>query len=359
MLQLNNTTIFKGALALFANPEGVDCAYGIIKATFHIEDDGAVSLPRDQLPLVAADAYWGEPGKSSLKAAGEVGLSKASTDVLLSGYAYAAGGEGVTSEVRLTVGPLSKTVRVFGDRVWESGLLGLKISPPKPFQKIPLRYEFAYGGTDTQPGDEAKIEDEPRNPVGRGLLAKRSKASWIGTSLPNLEDPLKLISSPKDQPAPACFAPIGPHWEPRRSSAGTYDEAWTKKRAPYLPKDFDVRFLQVAAPGLIASSYLQGGESVEIVGATPGRQLRFELPKQVVKMAFHFDGQVCTPPLNLDTVIFEPDERRFSMVWRTCLVVDKKQHRLRELEIRSGEGRVGIRPRCAPVRGKGAISLRT
>jgi hypothetical protein len=334
MLQLNNKTRFKGSLALFANPEGVDCAYGVVKATFLIEDDGTLSISKDQLPLAVADVFWDEPAKSSLKQAGEIGLAKSSTDILLSGHAYAPNGEALSSEVRLTVGALTKTVRVFGDRTWESGLFGMKISPPKPFRKIPLRYEYAFGGTYLQPEDESKTEVEPRNLVGRGLLPKRNKASWKGVPLPNLENPHQLIASPKDRPTPACFAPICPHWEPRKSYAGTYDETWTKKRAPYLPKDFDSRFLQVAAPSLVTPSYLQGGEPVEIVGATPGAPLRFKLPAHVVEMAFHFDGQVCASPLNLDTVCFEPDEKRFSMIWRACLVVDKKVHRLSELELR-------------------------
>ena len=340
MLQLNNKTPFKGSLALFANPEGVDCAYGIVKTTHRIEDDGTTSISKNQLPLALADVYWEEPAKSSLKQAGEIGLVKPSTDILLIGHAYSPNGEATCSEVRLTVGKLTKIVRVFGDRIWVGGLFGMKISTPKPFRKIPLRYEYAFGGTDPQPEDKNKIELESRNPVGRGLLVKQSKASWEGVALPNLEDPQHLITRPKDRPAPACFAPTCPHWAPRKSYAGTYDEVWTKKRAPYLPKDFDPRFLQVAPPDLVPPTYLQGGESVEIVGAAPVRPLRFKLPSQVVTMAFHFDGQVCTPQLNLDTVMFEPDEKRFSMIWRACLVVDKKVHRLRELELRCPELRI-------------------
>jgi hypothetical protein len=256
---------------------------------------------------------------------------------LLCGHAYAPQGEATSSEVRLSVGSINKTVRVFGDRVWDSGFFGMKITPPKPFIKIPLRYEYAFGGTDAVPENESDIELVPRNPIGRGFLPKRTKAPWKGQPLPNLEDPNALIVSAKDRPAPACFAPICPHWDPRKLYTGTYDEAWTKKRAPYLPKDFDPRFLQVATPDLITPAYLQGGEWVEILGATPVRPLRFKLPAHVVELAFHFDGQVCTPPLNLDTVSFEPDERRFSMVWRSCLIVDKKVHRLRELELKRPE----------------------
>jgi len=337
MLQINNKTPFKGSLAIFANPEGVDCAYGIVKATFAVDDGGAISIQKNQLAINDADVFWGEPGQSSLKQAGEICLAKPSTDILLCGHAYAPDGETRTMDVRLSVGAVAKTVRVFGNRIWEGGFFGMRITPPETFTKIPLRYEYAFGGVDPQPDEENKIEDEPRNPVGRGLLSKYSKASWEGVPLPNLEDSLQLIASPKDRPSPACFAPVCPHWEPRKSYAGTYDDTWTKKRAPYLPRDFNPRFLQVATPGLIAPTYLQGGESVEITGATPGAPLRLKLPSKVVSVVFHFDEQVFTPPLNLDTVCFEPDEKRFTMIWRSCLIVDKKVHRLRELELLNHE----------------------
>jgi hypothetical protein len=323
-------------MGLFPNQEGVDCAYGAVKATFQMGSDG-VSLAKEQVALVLADEYWSDPKSSSLKNAAEIGLSKPATDVLLQGHAYAPGGNAISSEVRLIVGGLQKTVRIFGNRFWEGGLLGLRISEPEPFQKIPLRYEFAFGGTDKQPEDEAKTDYEPRNPVGRGLVPKKSRTPGKGTPLPNLEDPRQLIKSPKDRPPPACFGPICSHWDPRKSYAGTYDEAWMKKRAPYLPTDFNPRFFQTAPPDQISPAYLKGDESVEISGATPGPPLRFQLPRCTVSMIFHLDGRDCPQTPNLDTVCFEPDEKRLCMIWRSCQVVDKKPHALRELEIQCRE----------------------
>lgn len=336
MLQLNNRTPFKASLGLFPNEEGVDCAYGVVKATFQASTEG-VALAKEQIALAATDEFWGDPKNSSLKCAAELGLGKPATDILLRGHAYAPSGGGTSAAVRLQVGGMEKNVRVFGNRIWESGLFGLRISEPEPFQKIPLKYELAFGGTDAQPEDEKKVDYEPRNPVGCGLVSKKSRAPAKNTPLPNLENPYELIKSPKDRPAPACFGPVCAHWEPRKSFAGTYDQAWMKKRAPYLPADFNPRYLQVAPPDLITRNYLQGGEAVEIIGATPEGKLRFGLPRCTMEIVFHFDGKPQASAPKLDTVCFEPDEKRVTMIWRAFQVVDKKVHRLRELEVRCRE----------------------
>jgi hypothetical protein len=114
-----------------------------------------------------------------------------------------------------------------------------------------------------------------------------------------------------------------------------------KKRAPFLPLDFNPRFFQAAHPELICPNYLQGGEPVELSGVTPTGPLRFHLPRCTISMIFHLDGQACAHTPNLDTLCFEPDEQRYWMIWRTCQVVDKKVHRLKELEVRCREFSAG------------------
>ena len=124
-------------------------------------------------------------------------------------------------------------------------------------------------------------------------------------SLPNLEDPSHLISSPKDRPPPAGFGPIAPSWEPRRSLAGTYDEAWQARRAPFLPKDFQARFFNAAHPDLVCKRYLRGGEPVQIINASAS-PMRFHLPACALDVAVTIDGASARPPMNLQTVVLEP-----------------------------------------------------
>ena len=332
MLQIANKTPFKCSLGAFPNLDGIDCIVCVVKGTFALGANG-VALAKEQEPIVMVDEFWDDPAKSSIKRASEMGLPKLTTDVLLRGHAYAPGGNASSVDVRLRVGELQKHVRVFGNRVWQSGLLSHKISPPELFQKIPLRYELAFGGTDAEPKNPDKADYEPRNPVGRGLVPRNSERKTAGTLLPNIEFPTLLIRSVKDRPPPAGFSPVCGHWEPRKAFAGTYDEAWTRKRAPYLPKDFDPRFFQCASLGLVAGKYLRGAEAVEIAGASPNGALQFQLPECSIALVFHFDGKALPHTSNLDTIEFSPDSDSFTMVWRACQVVDKKMHRLREVEV--------------------------
>jgi hypothetical protein len=341
VLQLENHTPFTASMAVFPDAAGVETVYAIVKATFSIGTRGP-ELARQQQPLLAGDVFWGDPVASSLRAAGDFTLLKPATDVLLVGRAIAPDAETRVADVRLSVGPVSKTVRVFGDRRWEGSGSRLQPSAPLPWQRMPLRWEFAFGGLG--PEGEQPRPHEPRNPVGRGL-GGGDPSSLKGQLLPNLEDPAAPLQSPADRPAPACFAPLAPTWMPRRSFAGTYDEAWTAQRAPYLPLDFDARYFQLAPPGLVAPGHLQGGEAVELQGFTLGGPLRFTLPQPGVSVAFHFKGDRVPGQLQLETVLFEPDAGRFQMLWRAALPVDKHLLRLHAVELRSTQfGRDGRPP---------------
>src|SRR5262249_52165415 len=101
----------------------------LVKATYDLK--AATPKVHDkQDPVRLADEYHGEPGKSSIKAAAEGCLMKPAVDVILVGSAYANGKDKTQVDVRLKFGSLEKTVRVYGDRVWERGLLSHKPSPP-------------------------------------------------------------------------------------------------------------------------------------------------------------------------------------------------------------------------------------
>lgn len=330
MLQVANHTPFAAALCVFPDAAGVECAYGVVKATFQLAPDGPVLAER-QVPLLAADQYWGEPATSSLRAVGDFTLPRPATDVLLVGRAVVEAPTPV-QDVRLRVGTLAKTLRVFGDRRWERNGKAWRITPPEPWQRMPLRWELAFGGCGATPPD-APPEYEARNPVGRGFTAK-DEQDIAGRPLPNLEDPDQLIASPQDRPAPACCAPVAATWLPRRLYAGTYDAAWQRQRAPHLPPDFDARFFQMAPPGLVAPGHLAGGEAVELAGCTLGGPLRFDLPACSLELDFDFDGQHRSERPALEMVLLEPDAGRLQMLWRAGIRVDKRLLRLRELAVR-------------------------
>lgn len=356
MLQVDNRTPFAAALSVFPDVQGIESAYLVVKATFAFTADAPALAPQ-QLPLLAADVYWGDPGQTSLRAAGEFALPKPATDILLIGRAIAPAPGTRVADVTVQVGSIRKTVRVFGERRWERQGSGWQPGEPAEWERMPLRWELAFGGV--VPGEEGQParEWEPRNPVGRGLFDADAAAKTRGQELPplpNLEDPAAPIASHASWPQPACFAPVAPTWMPRRAYAGTYDEAWTKTRAPYLPQDFDPRYFHVAPPDLVAPAYLQGGEPVELRGFTQGGPLRFDLPRLTLDASFDFDGKPQARPLNLETVLFEPDAGRLQMLWRAGLAVDKKLLKLRSALLRCAEyGKDGRPPAPLAAAGRG------
>jgi hypothetical protein len=332
MLQLKNKTPFQANIAVFPNEQGVDTLYVVVKGTFTLGQ--TIELADKQRAVVLADEYWGEPGTSSLKYASEAHLSKPSTDVVVIGEACVPDRRPVTQlDVSIAVADRKKTLRVFGDRRWEKGLFGMRMSEAAPFENMPLVYERSFGGMHVVNRDKNEVVFEPRNPVGRGFAGKRKKDEIDGMKLPNLEDPTSLITKPSHKPAPACCGFVSPSWEPRKSFAGTYDDVWQKTRAPYLPDDFRSQYFNAAHPDLMCPRYLRGGEPVEVMNMSPCGPLRFTLPTCQVEAAVRVAGKTTSSRFNLETVLIEPSVSTLCLTWRAAVPCDKKVLKVEQVEI--------------------------
>lgn len=329
MLQLENATPFKAAIAVLPDKAGIDTLYVVVKATLNIRP--SLSLAEEQAPPVLADEYYGDPERSSLRASSEMHIGKAGTDVLLVGSAWAPGRKAVRQmHVTMAVAERQKTMLVSGDRVWRDG----RPSDPQPFESMPLVWERAFGGVHRR-GE--KLIAEERNPVGCGLSGGRSASDMQDQPVPNLEDPAAPLQQLGQMPAPACLAPIAPSWLPRRSFAGTYDEAWQRTRAPYLPDDFDSRFFQCAAPEFSFERYLQGGERVHVAGVLPDGPIDFTLPDPRLAIAVTVAGATQEPQAHLETLSIEPDRNRVCFTWRAAVPCDRTALKVEKIVVsRSG-----------------------
>ncbi len=336
MLQLTNNTPFISTLSLSPDPMGVDTLYVVIKATFCLGNE--LTLAETQQPLHMADVFFGEPGKSSLKYASDIHLSKPATDVALVGSAHTPGQQVQENlGTSLSVGPLAKTIYVVGEQEWTGRLLGPSKSPLKPFTIMPLTFERAFGGVHVTNEKKGKFKAVDSNPVGQGFRASKRRKELKGKLAPNLVDP-------EDSKRPASYGFVAPNWKPRVDFAGTYDEAWERNRSPYLPKDFDSRFFNAANPDLIADGYLQGGEPVKLKNLSPRGTLRFPLPRCAFDLAIRVGGQNESPTLNLETVLFEPDDDRMTMLWRAAFPCDKKALKVELVEVGLHEFLLNGRP---------------
>jgi len=333
MLQLENNTPFESQFMMSSDKNGADILVLGVKATFSILP--SVVLAEEQVPLKAVDEYAGEPGLSSLVYASEMLPPKPGSDVILNGHAYAPKGQATgVVDTQLSIGDTSKTIRVFGDRLWING----GISEPQVFEKMPINYEHAFGGTHHFAPDKPLAADSAlavmTNPIGKGFLGKRTNQNMIGRALPNLEDPRYLIRVPTDQPRPMSYGYTLSGWQPRSRFAGTYDAQWTKTRAPFLPLDFDPAFYLNGSEGLsFERRNFLGGEAVRLINLASQEDIQFTLPSYALKSYFKLDNNWYEAALAIETILIEPDLNQFSLIWKTQFNCDKKARRVSTIRV--------------------------
>src|SRR3989442_9056579 len=211
MWAVTNETRFKVERTFARDADGAEIWIVAVRGTFSLTPDGQVTVAPDQQDVCLAPKYFGEAGRTSLRYDTDLVRTKPGTDVVLHANAHAPGGWPVAAvEVSWNVGPLSKTLQVVGDRVWEMGWSDLLPSQPLPFVSIPIRYEHAWGGV--LPDIDAR---EPFNPVGIGADAAPRNP------VPNIEDPGRPIRSSRHKGPAAGFGPIPCDLQPRLKFAGT------------------------------------------------------------------------------------------------------------------------------------------
>jgi hypothetical protein len=220
MLALNNRTPFAAERSFMRDKAGSDYWVVAVKGTYTLHDNGSLRLADEQLPPCMATVYWGEPGNSSIRYETDLTLPKPRTDVILNASAHAPRHKAVTElPVRLRIGGIDKTLVVSGPRRFHRSAWGVRAEEPQPFTVQPIRYELAYGGTDTVDADSARHRIDLRNPIGVGMAA--DKSALIGRSAPSVTygvgDPAKS--------GPAGFGAIASYWSPRLEQGGTYDDA--------------------------------------------------------------------------------------------------------------------------------------
>jgi len=202
------------------------------------------------------------------------GWPKPRGEVLCRGACHAPRGTTVAAaQVHLKVGPVDKTLNVFGDRFWRTGPGGMQgMSRALPFDTIPLDWPHAFGGPDFK-----------GNPLGKGIAQIRQADGATVVPLPNIEG-ASLIGAPTDRPDPAGMAPLDLLWPQRAAKNGTYDDAWLQSRWPALPDDMNYEFFCMAPGDQYLPGFFQGTEEIEITGMHPDvAVIRSRLPRRRVR----------------------------------------------------------------------------
>jgi uncharacterized protein YjbI with pentapeptide repeats len=299
-MKIHNETPLKPAWTVAAIDPPSLAATWIVKGTFRlVPSEPAKEVEEGESPT--GDAPYPDGPEESLKYEADFAPFKPKTDVMLVGTCHPPGGK-PTSVCRISfaVGRWEKAVAVIGDRDWKRGILGSSMSEPASFRTMPIRYDRAFGGP-----------AYPRNPIGRGHLM---------SLLPNVEDPVNLISSASADVEPAGFGPIPRTWEVRNTRLGSFNGAWLKERWPWFPKNFGWSHFNAAPRDQQLEGYLRGDETLRFVNLHPVHS-RYEsrLPGLRPQL-FVVDGDGAREaPLKLDTLWVDADEEKLILVWRGSL----------------------------------------
>lgn len=344
---INHTGLSAGSTVQI-DRDGRPSLVAVVKATFALPfDGGPAALHQQPQPLLDADVFWGEPGLSAPRREMDFAARKPFCDVLLSGSAHAPERGAKRLPVGLRVGAMTKRFQAVGDRVWQAGLLGTRASPPETFRTLPLDYGRAYGGGWRR--SETEWIGFPANPVGRGHYDKMPRHQLDGRPLPNLEAWGQEILHPDEAHPALSLGPVGRNWQPRQGFAGRYDDDWLARRYPLLPEDFDERYFQAAA----ADQWIKpprGGEEVVLINLADharagGERVAFTLPQLALAVRVHpRRGATRIMQPMVDTLFIEPDEERFSVVWRVGYPLRQSPHEVGAIEIGT-----------APFRGKPVV----
>lgn len=335
--ELFNHTRLAHAVLPLIDEHGTPVVVPMLQATFDLATGGSLRLPDEPPPIALGGIAWDDEPAQGWRIEPQMAFVKPGCDVVLNGHAVARQRDCTQMLVELVIGATTQRAIVFGERHL---LGGRRLTGPEPFERIPLRYAYAFGGTDGRHADAAEHRAEPRNPVGRGFRDARLPVD-SDVLLPSIEDPRQLLERYGDTPPPLGFGFVAPHWHPRTAWAGTYDAAWEAERMPLLPRDFDRRYFAAASTGLVLEQPLLGGERVSVVGTTPAGRLDFALPVLGTPLFHaHLRGRRRTTlKLALDTVIIDTDALHLQMIWRSHLPLRNGPHDLLAAEFHLPDAR--------------------
>jgi hypothetical protein len=328
MWVVDNNTPFAIERGFLRDRQGGEVWIVVVKGTFDVKPQGVLRAAVEQPPPARVASWAGEPGKSSLLGDTDFVLAKSGTDVLVRGHAYATHGQRMTTvDVGLRVGSLTKRIRVHGTRAWMTSHFSSAIvpGPALPFEKVALRYENAFGGTDTS-GPAGAPTMCAWNSVGTGF--SHQPKHLIDKAAPQFEFVDGPLQAGLHEIVPAGFGPIAPAWMPRAAAAGTYDRDWEANQAPLLPKDFDERFYRSAPADQQLPTHLLPGQAIELFNLTPDGFWNARIPDLTFRMRVIFsDGEERVRAV-LHTASLDPDHHRAQLVWHTSLPCHGREHKL-------------------------------
>lgn len=301
-----------GPLRAFCFPTRIappgETLVGVVKATLDLRPGGIATLAPEQRPIAGGEEPWADRIGNSIRHDGDVAPFKPRADLLLTGTCHAPDDGATRCDVTFQVGGWKKTLAVSGDRQWVED--GRRMTGPAPFRAVPLRWELAFGGVESD-----------ANPQGRGLRPETGEDGRPAWPLPSIEYPHRMVTRSDDRPPPAGFGPLGRMHPLRRGKHGTYDEAWLRRRHPFPPLDIDWSCHNAAPPDQQLDGRLAGDETLRLENLhpahpvletrLPGLRPRWFVTVTTPKRTYFFEVE-----LRLDTLWVDADAGQAVLLWR-------------------------------------------
>lgn len=276
----------------------------VCKATFEL-CPGVSPLAEVQEPIVEADS-WTTSG-TSLRLATDLVPFKQRPEVFVVGHAHAPRGQAVASLVaRLVVGEIDKSIHVVGDRdISPEGRLG----EPTPFVHMPLVWERAAGGPNTE------------NPAGKpaGVFGRASAPNLYSLNAPTVAGQSTF--------APIGFAPIAPQWPSRLACLRQHSNHWDVSRwyQRPLPADIDLAFLNAAPMDQQRATPFGSDDAIFLENLHPELpRLSTRLEPFVPQATVYRASGTEQLKLRCDTLVIDTDRGLAMLVWRAHVLLDEQ-----------------------------------
>ncbi len=226
-VELSCAKPFQGALLRTTRSHGEVAYVVVVKLTFQLRP-GVCSVVDEGEPVRADDEHWDRDPRKSVRYPADLVPAKGASEVIVVGHAHIAGGVTASSLiVRVIVGSVDKCLEAFSPRrMARDG----QIEELYALSSIPLRYEYAAGGTDTD------------NPVGIDSSRRDGGGS---APLPALVPPMFELSRGSTIPT-IGLGPIARTWPARARLLRPQDARWLDDTSSPLSAQFDNRFFNSA-----------------------------------------------------------------------------------------------------------------
>ncbi|UXM96199.1 DUF2169 domain-containing protein [Bartonella sp. HY329] len=334
----------------FSNLDNQGREFGIImvKCAFDYTNDGVFKPSFEQEPFCFTDEFYGELNKTSVKQPSDLVSYKPETDIIINAITYAPNNELASSwEFGFQITDQNgtdffKKLKAYGPRFWvpkwkkslnEEEQLdwkdhinyfdGWSLSEAEKIKSVPIRYEYAYGGTIEKIVDDKTIIDAfEYNTVGRGRINKQFTDHTKPVPAPQIEELGQPVVEPYKDYLPAGFGAIPAAWLPRRKFGGTYDQNWVDHVWPNWPKDYDFKFNNTSSSQLKTGNFISYHINLKLLNLSVKGNLEFRIANPIIYTVVTDDMENETyNNVNLDTIIcdfLDKDIKKWRIfcVWR-------------------------------------------